>query len=176
MNEKSEQIAKALILMFNVFKEEPSKEVLSVYIKLLLPYEISEIKQSISNAVAESEFCPKPATILKHLKPSEHDLKAHANNELARVIQSVRRGDVECLKGDRLTTYLLSSRWNLKRLQEDMLENDFKWFQKEFVEAYINYSQSPRMLETVIQSNGLLNSPTKGLVENLAKKLTVVKS
>lgn len=171
MNDKSEHISKALVLMFNLFKEKPSKEVMAVYINCLKPYELKDIKSAISIAVNSSEYCPRPATILKHLRPSKDDLKAKAINEATRVIESIRRGDSKCLTGDPLTAYLMNSRWRLHILQDNLLESEVKWFQKEFIDTYISYSKSPAMLDVIEEGNALKPSGAYKLDQSLANKL-----
>lgn len=171
-NEK--EIAKALALMFATYEREPKRDVIMVYVSLLKKYDLLSIRKAISKAVDESEYCPRPATILKHLKPTQDDLQSRATTEAARVVESIRRDNTDCLKGDKLTTYLMNSRWNLKILQDTMLESEIKWFIKEFIESYISFSKS-KIIEQIKESDVLSQGSSHSLVNDLTSKLTIAK-
>ena len=129
---------------------------------------IGAIKEAGKN---ESYGCPKPSDILKHLRPSEEDKRAKASNEWARVKFVLSRDrDGSELNDDKVTAYLISTRFTLSDLSEcDDVQIKFR--ERDFIQAYLDYSESGSMQEHI-----QLEKPRETLqLSGMAAKLTQYK-
>ena len=167
---RNEQILKALKLMFEIYKEEPSEMVMRVYLSVLEPYSVDNIKRAISRVVQECKFRPVPADLVQYLKPPIQDIEAHAMNECARVVKAIRTQNKDHCRGDKITEYLMATRWNINSLGMKP-ENELPFFEKDFFRTYMTFHGSPAAMDAVFNYLESGQGEFKPIIEDLANQL-----
>lgn len=168
--EKLEEITKAVVLMFSMYSKEPDKQVVKAFVAALKDYDLQDVRKAISTVVRTNEFVPTLAGIIKHLEPTDEDLSVVARGQASFVLDCVRRDNTNYkFAEDEVTKYLMKNVYS-HRYIEDMNDSQVIFWQKEFIQQYLNHSKSNVAQEHIKlkSSNPIMLSQAK----NLAKMLT----
>ncbi len=91
---------------------------------------------------------PTFAEFLEAISGSKKD-KAQVQADI--VLKMLRRNGSQAKPDfdDPVTVHLMSSRWQWERWARTVLEDEIKWWRKEFIEAYQSYTGRPEMINEV---------------------------
>jgi hypothetical protein len=132
------------------FGGEMSKDGLVVRFEALKQYDLDDISKATTWLLKnrENTFPAVPTTreIIRAIEKvsGKIDTKITANLECDKVLRNLSRLGRECVAQfhDPITQHLLTRRWSFIKLdQESVKDPTFKWFRKEFVEAYLDYKK-----------------------------------
>jgi hypothetical protein len=152
-----------------------STENLKMRFRALSEYSIDQVSMAcdwlFKNREATYPQIPRTKEIIDAIKLSEGELvnpKTIAQTQCDIVFKYFNHYGSECdhVFKDPITRYLMGHRWSFRKLGL-MNVDDQKWFRKEFVEAYQDYSGEGESVQ------GLLEGPVNGIS---AKRLNLLVS
>lgn len=122
---------------------------------------IDQIRKAAIKIMQNAEF-PKMPTygqFRKYIFGSERDnAQVQADVVLVALQQNGSRVKPKFL--DPVTDHLMSTRWKWSQWASTVLEDEIKWWRKEFVEAYQSYANNPEKIENIKKltaSSGVTN-------------------
>ncbi len=125
-----------------IFGKDASKVFISMYFEALKEFTIEQVKESISKSITNNKFFPKPVELIQNIKGTNEDIENIALIQADLTLKAIgRHGKYKSVSFKDKTTQAVISRsfggW-INLCQESM-ENEEKWFRKDFIKAYIAY-------------------------------------
>ncbi len=126
---------------------EITEDMMRLYSKALIQFSIDDIEHAGIDILKTWEYnrMPPLAIIIKNLEgkaiPIEDRALVLANDILSH-LQTYGSGKFPDLKGDKIAVHLMTRRWPYRRWGSEILESEFKWWTKEFCDAYRSYSET----------------------------------
>lgn len=111
---------------------------------------VEQIREAAIKIMQNVEFPKMPtyAQFRKYILGSEKD-NAHAQVDIILDILRRNGGTIEPKFEDPVTDHLMKTRWKWKQWASTVLEDEIKWWRKEFIEAYQSYAANSGKIEEV---------------------------
>lgn len=128
------EIARAILAMADVFGHQMSKDSLTLYVSTLRGFEHNEVLAAIRRATSESEFMPRPQTVLAILESRTNRDALRAWEILTHAIRAIGHVHTPKFGDGRLNNYVrMMGGWSaVCRWMEDELH----WRRREFLSQY----------------------------------------
>lgn len=147
-----------------IFDKKITDVLKNLYWKALEPFTDDQCKKAFNRVMAKSKWFPKPADLIEAIEADKPQIESvalvQANNIVAHLQQwgSTKWPALD----DTITHHLMTRRWKYDIWAKDVLESELKWWVKEFVRAYLAYSEAYEM----VQIEDVLDR-IKPLIENI---------
>ncbi|MBS3777490.1 MAG: hypothetical protein KGY70_20005 [Bacteroidales bacterium] len=101
--------------------------------------------------ILKTRTISKMPTFAEFLEAINGSKKDNAQAQADIVFETLRRNGAtsEPIFEDPVTNHLMSTRWKWKNWASSVLEDEIKWWRKEFIEAYQSYAANPENVEQV---------------------------
>ena len=109
-----------------------------IYWKALEPFTDAQCKAAFDTAIVKNKFFPKPAELLENMEPPNKFMAQQQAGYLINAISNQEHRNPKDWKNDPTTVQLLATRFNIQRLKDVATEDEVKWIEKNFIEAYEN--------------------------------------
>lgn len=132
------------------FGGKAEKNNVKLRFKALIEYSIEDIKKAaiwlLKNRTEKYPPIPTTREIIQAIEKISGiiDPKIAANLECDKILRNLGNLGRECVSQfkDPITQHLMTHRWSFMKLdQESMKDPTFKWFRRDFVEAYLDYKK-----------------------------------
>ena len=140
--------------MFVAFDVNPdtAKIKAAVFVEDLAEYNQDDVAEAIKKARKSCKFCPRVADIIEFLEPSEHELEAAMNSEIAQAVSFLkgrfRQGLWECpFDGEDGAVY---HAFNVVMERDWSEESSMKYFYRAFEDAYKSHAKLPSYRQNLI--------------------------
>lgn len=148
MNEKDEvRFLELFTGLCEVKNKKFSQVLLSVYFEALKEYSIEDVEKSIGNSIKLGKYpvIPQPVELIEYITGGSESLEDKAIVQASRVLNAVRQigGYSSVCFDDPITNAVIKqafSGWG--KLCNDLIEQDEKWFLKDFAKIYQTYSRN----------------------------------
>ena len=133
------KFAKDITLLAEIHGKTISSAMIGLYFKTMEKFDIVDVNRAINGAASTLKFFPKPAELIELIGGKVED---RAEVELAKVIDAVRKHGAysSIVFDDPVTMAVIQQGFGgWIKMCEDMLENEIKWFRKDFVKVYQAY-------------------------------------
>jgi len=148
----TKELKKSIVRMYKLFDKEIENDVLDMFVSCLSGYELNQIKGAMAKAAMSCSFCPKPADILKHLKPSSDDQACQAADAVKRLQRAIESESMAFIEHDPILIHMAHSTAKLGQLAM-MTSRDFGFYLERCKKEYINLLNSPEALIAIEQKN-----------------------
>lgn len=143
-----------------------SKDTLMLYFKALEGYTIEQIETSVKEVLLTwtAGRMPPLAIIVKYVNGQEPTIEDRAKVMATRITAHVEGTKQvhfpDFIAEDEIATYLMTEKWPYFSWSTTVLTKDLVWWEKDFREAYISFTNTEKIQE--------LNAPAPGKVIKLA--------
>lgn len=152
-----ERFVQIMLGMADNFRDSITKEGMTMRFDILKNYDISQVEEASKQIVLTRKYTKMPPIAefieaIEGQKPSIADKALVIANEII-VHLNTYGSRTPLLLDDLIATHLMSKRWPYREWASMVIEDDLKWWIKEFCEAYKSYSIAEADLPTLGQTN-----------------------
>lgn len=148
--EDKKRFSDLMLGMADNFRDTISKEGMSMRWELLKEFSIEQVESACLKIIKIRKFTKMPpmAEFLEAINPPKQ-IGFSAHTEADKILQHLRMfGSIKSPElNDPITKHLMTKRWPYTAWARTVLESELKWWHKEFVNAYENYSNSDMPLQ-----------------------------
>lgn len=133
--------------------EIPGEDVLAIYHRALEGFSVEQISAAATQHVRESKWFPKASELIERMAPNIDDTAAR---QAAAVIDAARKHGARFKPkfDDPITEHLLTGRFSYRAVC-DMVEEEAKWFIRDFSAAYIDAAKRGGITSTLSLPEGV---------------------
>lgn len=163
---EKERFINAFLTLCSVFEKNPSDVLTAAYYRALEKHDIHDVERSISRAIVECKFFPKPVELMELISGKVTDI---AEVEAGKVLLAIKyHGGGQSVVFDNATTQavIVFGLGGWVKMCADLKAADEKWFLKDFVRIYqayanqgvMHYGHLPGRIEMENSASGYLES------------------
>jgi hypothetical protein len=163
-----------MTIISEMFEKTPSKILIEIYWKTLQSFTDDQCQQAFNLAIAKCRFFPKPAELIEFITGSPKQITEEKDDKALvianEIIVHLRAYGSRIFPklNDPIAKYLMTKRWPYYEWSAAVIEDELKWWTKEFCEVYKSYLAMENITTPLLDSG---KEDIKKLVQNIAQDL-----
>jgi len=130
-----------------LFNRKISDILKNMYWKTLEPFTDAQCEKAFNLVITKCKFFPKPADLIEFIEGSQKQIEQQGDNKALifanEIINHLHTHGSRIFPklNDKIAKNLMTKRWPYHEWASTVIEDELKWWVKEFCEAYKSYSE-----------------------------------
>lgn len=161
-----------MTVISEMHEKTPSNLLIEVYWRVLKPFTDDQCQKAFDSVINGCKFFPKPAEIVEFITGSSKQIEQSIDEKALVIANEIiahlhAHGSRTFPKlNDPIAKYLMTKRWPYYEWSAAVIEDELKWWTKEFCEAYKSYLAMENITMPLLDSG---KEDIKKLVQNIAQ-------